>query len=131
MKPPRVVGLVLCKSIGLDPVKVEYNLAGVFHSLYFRRWPTPPQPFFIYAALHGGSGDGTLELLVSRLETEERVYRYKRPYAIPAPDLVVHLEIPVRGCSFPAAGRYGLSLRVDEKEIAFRILDVRQQRGKR
>ncbi len=131
MKPPRVVGLVLCKSIGLDPVKAEYNLTGVFHSLYFRKWPTPPQPFFAYTALHGGEGDGTIELWVSRLETEERVYRYKRWHTIADPDLVIHLEIPLQKCSFPAPGRYGLSLRFDEKEIAFLILEVRQQRGKR
>ena len=130
-KPPRVLGLVLCKSIHVDPVAAEIRLVGVFHSLYFEAWPTPPQHFYVYTGLHGGAGEGTMELVVSRLETEEPVYRYRRWHAVPDPELLLHLEIPIRRCAFPAAGRYGLSLRFDADEVAFRPVDVRLQRGER
>ncbi|HBI44325.1 MAG TPA: hypothetical protein DDY78_15960 [Planctomycetales bacterium] len=129
MKPPRVVGLVLCKSFNIDPAVGELNLLGVFHSLAFATWPTPPRPFIAFAALHGGQGDGTIELVAMNLETEELIYRHQRWYTVPDPDLVVHLEIKVRRCRFPAPGRYGFSLRFNGEELAYHPLDVRRLRG--
>jgi hypothetical protein len=131
MKTPHVIGLVLCKSIGVDVSAGGMILTGVFHHLIYSAFPTSPQRFFAYAALYGGAGEGTIELAVSRLETEERIYRYQRWYAIPQSDLLIHLEIPVRRCAFPAPGRYGLSLRLDDEELAFRPLEIRLERGDR
>jgi hypothetical protein len=131
MKPPRVVGLVLCKSFNIDPAVGELNLLGVFHSLAFAAWPTPAQRFVAFAALHGGRGDGRIELAVTRLETEESIYLYQYWYTVPDPDLIVNLEIKVRRCIFPAPGRYGFSLRFEDKELAYHPLDVRSLRGNR
>ena len=39
----------------------------------------------------------------------------------------MHLEIPVHQCEFPAAGRYGISLRFSGG-IAFRPLEIRAAR---
>ena len=131
MKPPRVVGLVLCKSFEVDPAVGELNLLGVFHSLAFAAWPTPARRFVAFAALHGGQGDGTIELTAMNLETEEIIYRHQHWYTVPDPDLVVHMEIKVRHCRFPAPGRYGFSLRCNGEELAYHPLDVRRLRGDR
>src|SRR5262245_58413690 len=105
------------------------SLAGTFHTLAFDRWPAEGVPFTAYAALYGGQGEGTIELLVTRLETERIVYRYRRWYAAPGPR-TVHLEIKVRRCLFPAPGRYGLRLRFDGKDLTFRFLDVVARRDR-
>jgi hypothetical protein len=129
MKPPRVVGVVLCKSFDIDRAAGDLTLSGVFHTLEFAEWPTPFQHFVAYSALHGGEGEGTMELVVTHLESEEGVYRYRRWYTVPDLDLVIHLEMRIRRCSFPLPGRYGLSLRFNGEELSYRPLDVRPQRG--
>jgi hypothetical protein len=128
VKPPRVIGLVLCKRMGVDTITGELSLVGVFHSLAVARWPSPPQRFTVYTALHGGQGEGTMELVVNRLETEEDVHRFVRWYAIPDPQLTVHLELPIRRCIFPAPGRYDLVLRFDGQGLTRRTLDVYPKR---
>lgn len=122
-KEPRVVALVLCERMDVDPAVRRLSLSGVFHVLRAATWPTLAT-FTAYTALQGGRGEGTIELLVTRLETEEDVYRYRRWFAVPDPDLTVHVEIPVRRCVFPAPGRYNFSLRFDGVELTWRLLDV-------
>jgi hypothetical protein len=131
MKSPRVVELVLCRSTEIDMASGGLALRGVFHSMTCETFPTPPQPFVVYSGLHGGGAEGTIEVEVSRLETEERVNRYQRWYAFPGPSHLLHLEITLRRCCFPAPGRYGLHLRFDGQELASRVFDVLLRRGDR
>jgi hypothetical protein len=68
-----------------------------------------------------------LTLVVHHLETEREVYRYQRWYAIPGGRRLLHLEVPVRRCVFPAPGRYALSLHFDANTLTVRALDVRPE----
>jgi hypothetical protein len=129
IKLPRVIGLHLCKSLGVDTASAELSLVGIFHSLTFSVWPAPAQPFTAYALLHDGAGEGTMELVVNRLETEEDVYRQRRWFALPGRGLLIHLETRVRRCVFPAPGRYTFTLRFDGKDLAQRPLDVYAKEG--
>jgi hypothetical protein len=126
---PVVVGLVLCETLAVEPQSARMSLVGTFHNRYFRRFPTPPQRFTAYAALDGGMGEGTIELRVTRLETEQEILRYRKWYAFSDPDLTANLEIKLRKCVFPAPGRYGLSLRFDGDELTYRHLDVFRIKG--
>jgi hypothetical protein len=121
--PPHVVGLTLCNRLSFDPATAELSLVGIFNRLAFRRWPTPEVNFTAFATLFGGSGEGTIELVVSRLETEEMVYRYRRWYAAPGPG-DVHLEMRVTRCVFLAPGTHGFTLRFDGQDLTFRYLEV-------
>jgi hypothetical protein len=60
----------------------------------------------------------------SRLETEQEIDSYQRPWAAPGRGLTVHVEIKVTKCSFPAPGRYRFSLSLDGEELAYRFLDI-------
>jgi hypothetical protein len=124
MKLPRVIGLTLCKRLGVDPTSGELSLVGIFQSLRFSAWPSPAHPFTAYALLYDGVGEGTIELVVNRLETEADIYTYQRWFVLPGRGMPVHLEILVRKCSFPAPGRYGLILRFDKNELTRRHLDI-------
>jgi hypothetical protein len=121
---PKVVGLVLCETRAVEPQNARMSLVGIFHSRSFRRFPTSPQRFTVYAALYGGAGEGTMELVISRLETEQDIYRYRRWHGFPRRLLPINLEIPVKRCIFPAPGGYSLSLRFDGSELAQRYLRV-------
>jgi hypothetical protein len=124
VKPPKVAGLILCKRIGIDVAVGEMSLVGLIQVLSFGEWPAPADPFTVYAVLYGGSGEGTMELVITRLETEEDIYVHQRWSGFSGQGLSVHLEIPVRGCIFPRPGRYALTLRFDEQQLSQRYFDV-------
>ena len=127
MKMPRVLGLVLCKRLEVDPTRAELSLTGLLHMLRCPSWPTPPQHFTAYTALHGGEGEGTMELVITEMATERDIFRRRWWFRVPDRDVTVHLEVPVRGCVFPAAGRYGVTLRFDGTELTRRHLDLQDR----
>jgi hypothetical protein len=119
-----VLGLVVCETLAIEPMNGRMSLVGIFHTRHVPRFPTPPRGFTVYAALYGGTGEGTMELVVTRLETEEDIYRYRRWFAFPRGVRLINLEIKTRKCVFPAPGRYALSLRFDGQELTHRYLSV-------
>jgi hypothetical protein len=123
-RPPRVAGLILCRALEIDPSQGRISLVGVFNHLQF---PGPP-PYFLefsaYTVLYGGEGEGTIELVVSRLDTEQAVYRYQAWRGNPAPRQARHMELRLHRCVFPVPGRYGCRLRFDGSDLTWRPLDV-------
>jgi hypothetical protein len=124
-RPPRVVGLIVCRRLDVNPTVGELSVVGVVHTLRVPSWTEPAPPFTVYTLLHGGRGEGAMQLAISRLDTETTIHRWTHWYVVPDPSLVVHREIPIRQCRFPGPGRYGLSFRFDGKELAWRFLEVR------
>lgn len=109
-KPPRAVGPLLCHPITFTPPAVM-SLVGLFNARTCPGWPAPPDPFYFYALLLGGEGDGLMELVVLHAATEQIVSRYRHWYTVPRP------------------GRYLVSLRFDGEIVTQRPLDVRQPTG--
>ena|SRR5438874_2585841 len=121
---PRVVGLVLCDRMEIDVQNGQMSLVGVFQSSAFLSFPTAEQTFTVYCALWGGSGEGTMEFVITHLPTERDIYRHRRWRALPGAGQVMNLEIKVRRCIYPAPGRYAASLRFDNRELTLRYFDV-------
>jgi hypothetical protein len=46
-KPPRTLGINLCKRIAIDPAIGEMSLVGVFSAMSFERFPSSIQRFTI------------------------------------------------------------------------------------
>jgi hypothetical protein len=124
VKPPKVAGLILCKRMAIDVATGEMSLVGVFQTLSFGVWPALADPFIAYTALYGGSGEGTMKLTITHLETEEDVFVRQYWSGFSGQGLTVHMEIPVRGCGFPRPGRYAAMLRFDDYELTERYFDV-------
>jgi hypothetical protein len=122
-KPPRAVGPLLCRDVAIVPGAATMSLVGLFNARSYSQWPSPLDPFFFYALLVGGEGDGLLEFVVLSATTEQMIYRYRRWYTIPGPDLPVHL-LRIKRCVFPLPGRYLVSLRFDGEILTQRPLDV-------
>jgi hypothetical protein len=122
---PRVVSLVLCEKFEVNASTRQLSLVGIFHTRQFERFPSPPQRFTVYAALSDAAGEGRMRLEMTRLETQEWIYSYERWFAFP-PDrlLLVNLEIPVKRCVFPAAGRYAVKLLFDGEVATERALVI-------
>jgi hypothetical protein len=125
---PRVVGLVLCESLEVNPGSRRWALVGVFHALTFAAFPAYSR-FIVYTALYGGKGEGTMKLGITRLETEEEIYSHERWWTVPGQGLNVHVEVRVTKCAFPAPGRYALSLSFDGRELTSRYLEIFLRRG--
>jgi len=121
---PTVISLVLCDAMRVDPQRGKTALDGLFHARFVQVFPSQPQAFTTYIALNGGEGEGIMRLIISRLETEQDVYSYKKWCVLPGPGQVSDIEIKVTTCRFPAPGRYRISLQLDGTEVAHRLLDV-------
>jgi hypothetical protein len=129
-KPPRAVGLILCRRMEIDTERVEVSLVGLIPALAFASWPAPAPVLTAYAALQGGQGEGTIEVVVTRLETEQDIYSQKRWSGFANPAGITHLALPIRGYAFPAPGRYNFKLLFDGQELASRLLDVHEERSR-
>jgi hypothetical protein len=77
-KPPRTLGIYLCKRIAIDPTIGDMSLVSLFTAMTFDRFPTPNQYFTIYAVLYDGFGEGIIEARIVQLDTEREVYRHQR-----------------------------------------------------
>ncbi len=66
---PIVVGLTLCEKIIVEEGTKTVSLVSCFTKLGVDVFPTPPERVCVYAALTDGFGEGTIDLLITRLET--------------------------------------------------------------
>jgi hypothetical protein len=121
---PEVVALTLCHHMDVNPQLQQLSLVGFFHSLRFPGFPTAPQRFTVHTVLFGGSGEGTMELAISQMETEATIDVYRRWFAFPERWMNIDLEIPINRCVFPEPGRYHLQLRFDDRYLSHRYLDI-------
>ena|SRR5438094_7692073 len=72
VRAPRVVGLVLCKSLSFLPPGGKPSLIDVFHALRFRHFPSPQLNFTVYFALYDGVGEGIMELTTNYQPVADR-----------------------------------------------------------
>lgn len=105
------------------------SFAGVFQSMRLRTYPTGPLHFSVVTTLYGGEGRGIMQLVATRLETEEDVYWLERPIAFAGHGQAFHYEMVIRKLVLPAPGRYMFSLRLNGEELANRPLDVGREGG--
>src|SRR5262249_33878229 len=88
------------------------------------------QRFTVFALFFDGEGEGTMELVCTRLENEQDVWNYHRWYTFPGRGLPAYLEVKATKCVFPAPGRYRLKLRFDSQDLTDRYFDVARPRGR-
>ena len=126
VRPPRVVGLVLCKSLTFLPPRGKPSLIDIFHALRFRHFPSPQLNFTVYFALYDGIGEGIIGLRITRMENEEDIVIMEENVHLPGRAMHRNCLISVQGCSFPAPGNYAISLRLKvENEDMPNDLDLR------
>ncbi|SRR6266487_515516 len=133
MRSPRVVGMMLCKSLSFLPPQGKPSLIDVFHALRFHQFPSLKTHFSVYFALYDGVGEGIMELKISRMETEEDVVLREEKVNLPGRAMHRNCLIPIRDCIFPAPGNYAIGLRLKREgedmanDLALRFLDIFQE----
>ena|SRR6266404_161901 len=124
IKLPQVVGLYPCERIDLNMQTGQVSFIGVFHSLHFRTFPSPGTKFTVYAALYDGVGEGRMDLLITRLETERDIYHKRRWYAFPGRGVLTHVDFLVPNLAFSAPGRYRFRLSFEQRELSQRLVNI-------
>ena len=125
MKLPQVMGLVFCERFN----PLTFSLERLFQGRQFRIFPTSPQDFDVYAALYSDKSEGRLELVVTRMETEEDVYHHRQWYRFPG-SYVMQVQIPVRKIRIAAPGRYQFKLLFEGHELTSRFLEIDRERAR-
>jgi hypothetical protein len=122
---PRAFSLMLCERMEVDPSKKgQTSLVGIFNYRRYASYPTPPQHFTVYTVLYDGLGQGPAELRIIHADTLQELYRYQRWSAFATRLHMLHWEIEVTQCVFPAAGRYLFALYVDGDLITDRFVEL-------
>lgn len=121
---PIALGLFLCEKVIFEEGTKNVTLVSLFTSLNVDRFPFQPQKFALFAALTDGLGDGIIEVVVTRLETDERIYMRQYPVHFPDRRVEVRTVFRINECPFPAAGRYQFTLLLDGEWLAQRDLQV-------
>jgi hypothetical protein len=119
-----VLGLTLCDLIIVEEETEKVSLIGTFTKLEVEEFPSAPKPFCVFAALTNGSGDATIDLVVTRLDTDEDLYEEGVGVHFPGKLTEVQLLFRIQDWTFPAPGWYQFVLLVDGEWVAQRRLEV-------
>ena len=87
-------------------------------------FPAEPFPFMVLALLTDGLGEGTVDVVISRPDTEENLYRRTASYRFTDPLATVQVTLRVRHFSFPEPGRYQVAVKIDNELFAHRNLQL-------
>ena len=124
VSPPVAVGLTLCDYVLVEERTRKVSLIGSFTGIGVLSFPAVVPPFSVFAVLTDGLGNGTIELGVSRLDTNEQVANYRTPVHFPDKLAEVFFHIRLHQCSFPAPGHYQFTLLADGQWLAQRRIRV-------
>jgi hypothetical protein len=122
--PPLALGLTLCEKCIVEQRSNNITLVSVFTRLFVDDFPSRPERLAFFIVLVGGLGEGDAELVITRLETEDEVYRMPRSIRFPDRLAELRLAFHIRECSFPAPGAYDACVFVDGDPIARRKFSV-------
>jgi hypothetical protein len=125
--PPIVLGLTICEKVIVEESTKNVTLVSTFTKLQVDAFPTAPQKFTVHTVLTGGLGDGTIDLVVRNLETDQIVYEARLPVRLLDRLMELRLLFRVTSCVFPSPGAYQLTLLLDGEWLAQRRISVVQK----
>ena len=124
IQKPHAISLMLCDRVVFEQGSQKPFLLGIFTGMAVEGFPSGPQTLDVFAALTDGLGDGTIQLSVTELATDEEIYVQTAELRFPDPLRVVNLCLRVRSLWFAVPGEYLFTLSVDGEEIATRRVRV-------
>jgi hypothetical protein len=104
---------MLCDYVLIEDGTKRASLIGGLTSLEAGGFPYLAPAFFVFAALIDGLGDATVQLVATRLDTNDQIYARRRPVRFSDRLRELHVIFRVADCRFPAPGYYQFSLLVD------------------
>lgn len=120
---PIVLGLTLCEKIIVEEGTKTVSLIGCFTKLGMDSFPTPPERVCLFAALTDGLGEGTIDLLITRLETGEVIASNRS--RVRFVDRLSTLRLMFRlKVLFPAPGKYQFAIWLDGQWLSHTVFHV-------
>ena len=133
MITPNPVGLYFIKRIDVNATDGDLSLIGLFQNRSFSTFPSAPAEMTVFTMLHGGRGEGILQLGVYLLNEMEEyntksdwIYRQRKWIRFPnEPDFLVTIELKLRKLCFLNAGEYLFVLTFDGNLVTERRMSIR------
>jgi hypothetical protein len=119
--------LTICEKALVEEGTKNVSLKSTFTKIVVEEFPSLPQRFVVYSVLTGGLGDGTMDLVVTHLETDEETYANRFPVHFPDRVAEVRVLFRVNRCIFPLPGEYVITLLLDGEWLAHRQIRVVEQ----
>jgi hypothetical protein len=124
---PVAVGLVLCDQVIVEERTRKASLIGTFAGIRATSFPALADPFSVFAVLTDGSGDVTISLVVSRLDTGENFFTSRSQLSFSDPLAEVQYHLRLKRFLLPAPGHYQFTLLADGEWVAHRRIRVYSQ----
>jgi hypothetical protein len=96
----------------------------MLRALVAREFPSAPRRFWAYAVLTDGMGTIPFSLQIIQLDTLDEIYVRTWQSTFTNPLRKFRMPIRIESCSFPAPGRYEISLVADDEVVAQTVLTV-------
>lgn len=117
---PLAVALLLCEQFIVDDQTHYVTPVNCFNRRVLDGPLDEPQSFAVFVLLTNGAGTMPAELKITRLDTEQTIYRRRFQLQFEGPLQQVYCLLRVRQFVFPVAGAYEATLFVDGESIALR-----------
>jgi hypothetical protein len=121
---PRAIDYLICEYFILDERSKNVSLIGCFNRLRLPEFPFAASRFFVFALLTDGLGEGSLELTLTHLGSEEEIFRLETTIRLPNRFTELRVPFPIVECYFPEPGAYLFTLLIDNEIIAERRFEV-------
>jgi hypothetical protein len=121
---PTVIGLLICEKAIIEEGTKNVTLVNCHTRIKVERFPSDPQRFTLFAVLADGAGEVTLEVGVSRLADDVKVFRAQRRLRFGDKLQEVRFIFRMNNCRFSSAGKYQIDLLADGQYLAHHRIDV-------
>jgi hypothetical protein len=101
LQRPSAVGLFVCEQLIVEEGTKNLTVVNAFVRRTVASFPAEPFPFLVFALLTDGLGEGTVDVVISRIDTEEELFQRSTPYRFTDPLAKMQLTLRVRHFSFP------------------------------
>jgi hypothetical protein len=115
---------MLCEQVIIEAETRNVTPVNCFSRRTVDRFPSEAVPFVVFAILSDGQGEMPLDVVVSRLDNLDIVYRRSVQCRFTDPLQAVRCIFRIRDCSFPTSGHYQVSLLADRELVAQRKLVI-------
>lgn len=122
IEPSIVRGLLICERVEHNPRTRRLTLVNRTTAIAFRRFPTRPRRFSVFASLTNGLGRIPIRLEIVHLETDAVVSAYRGKMEFTDRLREEPFLLNIRDYSFSAPGTYQFTLYAADEPLASQIL---------
>src|SRR5437660_9984475 len=100
LQRPTAVGLLLCEQLIVEKRTDNLTVVNAFIHRKVASFPSEPFPFVVVGFLTDGLGDATIDVVISRLDTNEDLYQRSVAYRFTDPLATLQVSLRIRSFSF-------------------------------